>query len=239
MPKITKDELLEKQIREYDRACKGVDTYKNYKKFDYWTLDDGLKLLIAPTEIGRKSKSIYPSLFDVEFLENSGKYKAVTRAINRSLPVEGNYEEKRLEYKNSDTEKTVFNYWYYCCAYLKVNPFEFLEFVKQKEIFKIPSDLEYIKTTSKSGKVKYDWATGGDIRKQIDNESLDPRAETTYLNIIGALLDCVTGEFKDEEFSSETKLRKFIDENYKGNPGLSSRTLAEKFASAKKSLKES
>jgi len=74
-------------------------------------------------------------------------------------------------------------------------------------------------------------------QSQPDTE-LEPRAETTYLNIIGVLLDCVTGDFKDRVFSSETELRTFIDEKYKGFRGLSSRTLAGKFAAAKKALEE-
>ena len=41
-------------------------------------------------------------------------------------------------------------------------------------------------------------------------KALDIREERTYLNIIGALLEVVTGTFKDENFASETQLREFI-----------------------------
>lgn len=66
--------------------------------------------------------------------------------------------------------------------------------------------------------------------------TLDKRPETTYLNIIGALLEVTTGNFKDETFSSETQLRDFLSDKFKGFRGVTGRTLAEKFAAAKKSL---
>ena len=67
---------------------------------------------------------------------------------------------------------------------------------------------------------------------------LDPRAERTYLNIIGILLGFITGNFKDMNFASETKLREFIDETYDDLKGVRERTLAEKFALAKKALND-
>jgi hypothetical protein len=67
---------------------------------------------------------------------------------------------------------------------------------------------------------------------------LSPRTEKAYLNAIGALLSCLTGDFKETTFSSEAELRKFIDKKYDGYYGLKSRTLAEKFAAAKKSINE-
>lgn len=69
------------------------------------------------------------------------------------------------------------------------------------------------------------------------NMPLEPRSERTYLNIIGALLEFVTGTFKDEKFSSETQLRDFIEEKFDDLRGVKARTLAEKFALAKKALK--
>ena len=68
------------------------------------------------------------------------------------------------------------------------------------------------------------------------NTYLDIRAERTYLNIIGALLEVVTGTFKDKTFSSETQLREFIAEKFDDLRGVSPRTLADKFAMAKKAL---
>ncbi|WDP88707.1 MAG: hypothetical protein HUN04_02725 [Desulfobacter sp.] len=159
MPKNKKQEqeLLEKQISRHERACEGIDTYQHFKKLDYWTLDEGVKLLIAPNEIGQKSKSMFPLLFDIEFLQNPERYQKVTRAINKSLPVEGNYEEKRIEYKSGDAKKTVSTHWYHCCARLKVNPFEFLEFVNDKQLFDIPDKLQFLKVRLDSGKYLYSW----------------------------------------------------------------------------------
>lgn len=157
MAKITKDELLDKLSLEYDTSCEGAETYKHFKKLDYWTLDEGLKLLIAPIEIGSKSKSEYPSLFDIEFLQNSKKYDTVIRSIGKSLTIEGNYEEKKLEYKNNDAEKTVSNFWYYCCSHIRVNPFQFLCFIKDKELFDIPEQLSFSKVRLDSGAYSYYW----------------------------------------------------------------------------------
>lgn len=66
------------------------------------------------------------------------------------------------------------------------------------------------------------------------SDEVNPRSERTYLNIIGALLEICTGRFKDEKFLNETELREFIVDQYRGFRGTSSRTLADKFASAKK-----
>jgi|GEM_PF-3048407 len=68
-------------------------------------------------------------------------------------------------------------------------------------------------------------------------KDLDHRKEKTYLNIIGALLECITGQFKDEVFTSETQLREFIDEKFDDLNGVRSRTLIEKFSQAKKALR--
>ena len=67
-------------------------------------------------------------------------------------------------------------------------------------------------------------------------KALDIREERTYLNIIGALLEVVTGTFKDENFASETQLREFIAEKFDDLRGVRPRTLADKFALAKKAL---
>lgn len=78
-----------------------------------------------------------------------------------------------------------------------------------------------------------------DRLSQLDsnkNTHLDSRSETTYLNIIGALLEVTTGTFKDETFKNETELREFIAEKFDDLRGVSPRTLGEKFSLAKKAL---
>lgn len=77
---------------------------------------------------------------------------------------------------------------------------------------------------------------------EIDSDKdspLDRRSETTYLNILGAMLETfVHKTHGDVDFSSETKLREFFSEKYAGFKGLTERTLAEKFAAAKRSLND-
>ena len=80
------------------------------------------------------------------------------------------------------------------------------------------------------------WGLQEESSKKVLKDELEPRSERTYLNIIGALLEITTGIFKDETFSSETQLRTFIAEKYDDIRGVSPRTLADKFALAKKAL---
>lgn len=73
------------------------------------------------------------------------------------------------------------------------------------------------------------------------DKPLTPRAETTYLNIIAALLDCIAGNLpnvqKHPSFASEAKLIEVIDEQFRGYSGLSQSNLSRKFPEAKRSMK--
>ena len=66
------------------------------------------------------------------------------------------------------------------------------------------------------------------------------RAESTYQNIIAALLDCIAGNLpgieKHPSFISESKLIEAIDHHYRGYGGLSKSNLARKFPEAKRAL---
>lgn len=68
----------------------------------------------------------------------------------------------------------------------------------------------------------------------------DERSETTYLNIIAALLDCIAGNLpkveKHPSFASEAKLIEAIDANFRGYSGLSQSNLTRKFPAAKRSM---
>lgn len=68
------------------------------------------------------------------------------------------------------------------------------------------------------------------------------RAETTYQNIIAALLDCIAGNLPNVEqhpsFENETKLIEAIDEHYRGYGGLSKSNLSRKFPAAKQGMKK-
>jgi hypothetical protein len=68
--------------------------------------------------------------------------------------------------------------------------------------------------------------------------SLDSRSETTYLNIIGAMLETlVSKDSENAQFSSESELKEFLSEKYEGFYGLSENNLGRKFAEAKKMIK--
>jgi hypothetical protein len=67
------------------------------------------------------------------------------------------------------------------------------------------------------------------------------RSETTYQNIIAALLDCISGNLpgvvKHPSFDSEAKLIESIDQHFRGYAGLSKSNLSRKFPEAKRNLK--
>lgn len=76
------------------------------------------------------------------------------------------------------------------------------------------------------------------LYKQNENQSkeISGKSETSYLNIIGALLETVLqgGQFKDQE-----ALIEHLSSHYKGYAGLSERNIKGKFAAAKNSLQNS
>lgn len=66
------------------------------------------------------------------------------------------------------------------------------------------------------------------------------RAESTYQNIIAALLDFIAGKLpgieKHPSFTNESKLIEAIDDHYRGYGGLSKSNLSRKFPEAKRAL---
>lgn len=86
------------------------------------------------------------------------------------------------------------------------------------------------------------------LEPDVKNEKyLSQKSETTYLHIIGALLDVVSRGIPDgersgsnigpaENFSSEGKLIQAVAGRYQGFSGMSERNLQKKFALAKKKL---
>ncbi len=79
------------------------------------------------------------------------------------------------------------------------------------------------------------------LREKADKAGVpDERSETTYLNIIAALLDCIAGTLpkveKHPSFASEAKLIEAIAANFQGYSGLSQSNLTRKFPAAKRSM---
>lgn len=88
------------------------------------------------------------------------------------------------------------------------------------------------------------------IEEAIISSDIPPRAETTYLNIIAALLEAGSAGIPDPDkpdaklgplvnYKSEAKLIAAIASNFEGINGLSQRNLQNKFALAKRSLSSS
>jgi len=76
------------------------------------------------------------------------------------------------------------------------------------------------------------------FKAQAEQQSVpNARAETTYLNIIGAMLELMKSPRPGRD--SDTAVIDEIERNYRDKPGISTRTLQEKFAAAKRSLSAS
>lgn len=79
------------------------------------------------------------------------------------------------------------------------------------------------------------------LRAMVEKASAPgDRAETTYLNIIGALLALMLGKTPAGKpqslFENQSAIISALLGHYPGKPGISPRTLEEKFAAAKRSL---
>lgn len=76
--------------------------------------------------------------------------------------------------------------------------------------------------------------------KSAQRDKPGERAETTYLNIIGGLLNLMLSKTPagkpQSVFSSQSAIIDTLLAHYSGNSGISKRTLEEKFAEAKRSL---
>lgn len=82
------------------------------------------------------------------------------------------------------------------------------------------------------------------LSKQTQTASaVDPRSETTYLNIIGAMLDIVLGKSpagqKHSIYDNQGAVISALLAYHEGKQGIASRTLEQKFADAKRSLNAS
>lgn len=130
-------------------------------------------------------------------------------------------------------------------------------FSKLVEEGKIPKiDAEYCRFEVKQYREVYAPIPGRNVTMEIPNVftviepdkknsspaySIDPRLETTYLRIIGALYDYISGESPGIDahpsFENQEKLIHHIVEKY-GYRGLRKRTLEDKLAKAKRSFND-
>lgn len=79
-----------------------------------------------------------------------------------------------------------------------------------------------------------------DITPTAPKEELSEKERTTYNNIIGALVQVITGKCSEvnghPQFPSEAALIETLVEKYPGYQGVKERTLRKKFAEAKRSF---
>ncbi|MBD2812265.1 protein kinase [Xenorhabdus sp. Vera] len=82
------------------------------------------------------------------------------------------------------------------------------------------------------------------LKNMVENSfsDINSRSETTYLNIIGGLLDIMLGTSPSGQklsiYENQSKVISALLAYHEDKPGISARTLEQKFAEAKKSLKQ-
>lgn len=88
-----------------------------------------------------------------------------------------------------------------------------------------------------------EWTNSQEITAKIsnhDDKPLPPRAELTYLNIIGGLLELMLGKTpsgkSQSAYEDQAAIISALLVHHKGKSGIAKRTLEEKFAAAKRSL---
>lgn len=89
-----------------------------------------------------------------------------------------------------------------------------------------------------------EWATSvsgaAEKRTLQDHLPMHPRSETTYLNIIGALVDVMLAQSPGRQryscFDTQADVINALLAHHEGKPGLSRRTLEDKFAAARREL---
>lgn len=76
--------------------------------------------------------------------------------------------------------------------------------------------------------------------RRKESESINPRSETTYLNIIGGMLELMLASFstgrKHPVFVNQSAIIDALLSQYSGKQGISQRTLEEKLAEAKRNI---
>ena len=135
--------------------------YEQYKKYSLWTLTEGMLLLTDPEALTKDIDGNSYRYFDtVELMEMD--LKLFTRAIRSGylrtvkpdIKTTIRYEPDIPPAKDHADHKKFS--WHNRLGSLNVDPFEFLGFVKEKNICSIPPELEY-NIMTEQGEPKYQW----------------------------------------------------------------------------------
>lgn len=108
---------------------------------------------------------------------------------------------------------------------------EFIEWALKKEIL-LPAEL-------------IEWSNRKNVVKKGKNKNIEPhpRSETTYQNMVAALMAFIEGKIpgieKHTSYSNDNKLIDAISKYYSGIAGLTPSTLSHKIPECRRSLEES
>jgi len=161
--------------------------YEYYKKIDLWTLSEGVALLSGFIRI-HTSQNLPDEFF--YYIVARVDIRIFKRAIDTGkLKVKGYRKRETDDFKKYSKAPKInpaikrslqhhkIYYWKTFFGDLTVTPFEFLEFIKEKELFEIPPALEFVKKISESGDVQCFWASGdkkvGSTEKKSNQKTED------------------------------------------------------------------
>lgn len=204
----------------------------NWKDSVYFTMRPDFGLLCIMSNLNELPINCFESEISDKLLEYAWEeIEAIYRAI------------KNGEILKNGNEEAPFEQW---IALFQKRGFD-LSHIPQKYLTDPLSQQKKENTTLKTNLEKYEKKIHELSEKMqqyekrlelVDSDKLSPRSERTYLNIIGALLEVMTGESpgmqKHPDYISQAKLiDHFCDFEM---PGLSKSTLELKFAAAKRSI---
>lgn len=170
---INKSNFNYKQVKPGFQPISRQKAYEKMKRRDCWTLGESIILLRIPLAFTFYShkKLLVEETVKVEDIE---PYISAIQ-VGSLRPIDFN--------KNDAKSKD----WEINFTDLLVLPFEFLEFVKEKDLFEIPPELDFVKKVSKSGEIEYSWVKGNVSKSNLidavlfDDLLLNSRKETDIL----------------------------------------------------------
>jgi integrase len=155
--------------------------YEEMKKLESWTIYEAIMLMVQPEHVHNEPKY---HIFADEYL----------------LPFQRAFEGRTLNALPPDycidkfSSSTMAAGWEDHIGYFKIKPLAFLKFIKKKDLFKIPPDLEWKEIKTKSGETKYFWTSvipEDDLQQFSDPASAAAKNEPTEDG-------CLTGKEKQE-----------------------------------------
>lgn len=133
-----------------------TEIYEKMKKLSLWTIDEGLMILNFPQYTFESPADFIDDIAKIHMYElwyredylGEDKLRFGLMCIIRAI------DSGDLKAIKKDRENSI----KWCYANYRVSPFMFLKFIKERDLFEIPPELDYIKAVNDAGKTVYRWA---------------------------------------------------------------------------------